>query len=65
MSIFLHSYRKQKLRVFASLVLLGGAVTAQAADETPKTGGTLIYLEQQAHTNLYPRPAGFIPTAAS
>ncbi|MCL2896996.1 TIGR04028 family ABC transporter substrate-binding protein [Brenneria tiliae] len=61
MSIFLHSYHKQKLRVFASLLLLGGAVTAQAADQTPKTGGTLIYLEQQAHTNLYPPAGGFYP----
>ncbi|AJD45405.1 TIGR04028 family ABC transporter substrate-binding protein [Rhizobium sp. SEMIA 4085] len=27
----------------------------------PVTGGTLIYLEQQAHTNLYPPAGGFYP----
>ncbi|KQX16475.1 ABC transporter substrate-binding protein [Ensifer sp. Root423] len=32
---------------------------AQAAD--PVKGGTLIYLEQQAHTNLYPPAGGFYP----
>lgn len=31
------------------------------AAEVPVTGGTLIYLEQQAHTNLYPPAGGFYP----
>ena len=33
----------------------GGAALAQA----PVKGGTLIYLEQQPHTNLYPPAGGF------
>jgi peptide/nickel transport system substrate-binding protein len=32
-----------------------------AAENAPKNGGTLIYLEQQAHTNLYPPAGGFYP----
>jgi peptide/nickel transport system substrate-binding protein len=36
------------------------SLTAMAADE-PKQGGTLVYLEQQAHTNLYPPAGGFYP----
>lgn len=42
----------------------GGAanVTANNTDAgTPVTGGTLVYLEQQAHTNLYPPSGGFYP----
>ncbi len=31
------------------------------AQDAPVTGGTLIYLEQQAHTNLYPPAGGFYP----
>lgn len=31
------------------------------ADDQPVKGGTLIYLEQQAHTNLYPPAGGFYP----
>lgn len=34
------------------------ALSAQAA---PVKGGTLVYLEQQAHTNLYPPAGGFYP----
>jgi peptide/nickel transport system substrate-binding protein len=34
---------------------------ARAAEETPVSGGTLVYLEQQAHTNLYPPSGGFYP----
>jgi peptide/nickel transport system substrate-binding protein len=40
-----------------SLALISGAV----AEDKPVTGGTLIYLEQQAHTNLYPPAGGFYP----
>jgi peptide/nickel transport system substrate-binding protein len=36
------------------------ATASQAADQ-PVKGGTLIYLEQQAHTNLYPPAGGFYP----
>lgn len=50
-------------------LLLGGAATLgagafglpAAAQGTPRQGGTLIYLEQQAHTNLYPPAGGFYP----
>lgn len=41
-------------------VILTGSAVACAAD-APVTGGTLIYLEQQAHTNLYPPAGGFYP----
>ncbi len=46
----------------ATLATTGLALSdaqAQAAD--PVKGGTLIYLEQQAHTNLYPPAGGFYP----
>jgi len=43
-----------------SFALLAQASSAFAAD-TPVKGGTLIYLEQQAHTNLYPPAGGFYP----
>jgi len=43
-----------------SLALLSGIFSAHAAD-TPVKGGILIYLEQQAHTNLYPPAGGFYP----
>ena len=37
------------------------AVAAPASAQAPVTGGTLVYLEQQAHTNLYPPAGGFYP----
>lgn len=36
------------------------ASTSASADQ-PVQGGTLVYLEQQAHTNLYPPAGGFYP----
>ncbi len=36
-------------------------VGAHAEGTEPVKGGTLIYLEQQAHTNLYPPAGGFYP----
>jgi peptide/nickel transport system substrate-binding protein len=45
----------------AALAMAAGAPRARAQTETPVTGGTLIYLEQQAHTNLYPPAGGFYP----
>src|ERR1700742_16607 len=46
----------------ATLTLALGISAAAAADaEKPVQGGTLIYLEQQAHTNLYPPAGGFYP----
>ena len=38
-----------------------GAAQAAGSDDKPIQGGTLIYLEQQAHTNLYPPAGGFYP----
>jgi peptide/nickel transport system substrate-binding protein len=43
----------------ASGLFLPGAFAEGAGD--PVKGGTLIYLEQQAHTNLYPPAGGFYP----
>lgn len=54
-------YSGQKIRTLVSLALLGFSGASLAADNAPKTGGTLIYLEQQAHTNLYPPAGGFYP----
>lgn len=57
--------------VWAPVVALGvlaagcsrtGQDTATAgAGTAPLQGGTLVYLEQQAHTNLYPPAGGFYP----
>lgn len=45
-----------------SLALGLGLATAPAfAQQVPKAGGTLIYLEQQPHTVLYPPAGGFYP----
>ncbi|MBW8723869.1 MAG: TIGR04028 family ABC transporter substrate-binding protein [Inquilinus limosus] len=48
-------------RVLALAVAALAAGPSLAADETPVTGGTLVYLEQQSHTNLYPPAGGFYP----
>ncbi|MDU6238584.1 MAG: TIGR04028 family ABC transporter substrate-binding protein [Bradyrhizobium sp.] len=46
----------------ATSVALGSGVGAvQAQGTAPVTGGRLVYLEQQAHTNLYPPAGGFYP----
>ncbi|RFB79464.1 TIGR04028 family ABC transporter substrate-binding protein [Methylovirgula sp. 4M-Z18] len=48
----------------ASTALLGAlalAATVARAEDAPVKGGTLIYLEQQPHTNLYPPAGGFYP----
>lgn len=45
---------------FLQAVLVAFPVRRGAADQ-PARGGTLIYLEQQAHTNLYPPAGGFYP----
>jgi len=39
----------------------GDKTASGAADQQPVVGGTLVYLEQQAHTNLYPPAGGFYP----
>ena len=43
---------------FVAIALLSGAALAQDA---PVKGGTLVYLDQQPHTNLYPPAGGFYP----
>jgi peptide/nickel transport system substrate-binding protein len=50
-----------RLPLLTALIL---ATTAAWAADAPVKGGTLIYLEQQAHTNLYPPAGGFTRTAA-
>jgi len=57
--------RRTALKALAG-ALLAGMVMSQGtslalAQDAPVTGGTLIYLEQQAHTNLYPPSGGFYP----
>ncbi|UXS04762.1 TIGR04028 family ABC transporter substrate-binding protein [Agrobacterium tumefaciens] len=43
-------------------LLAASALTSQSsAADQPVKGGTLVYLEQQAHTNLYPPAGGFYP----
>ncbi len=37
------------------------AASTGAATDQPVQGGTLVYLEQQAHSNLYPPAGGFYP----
>ena len=39
----------------------GSPAAATADSSAPVTGGVLVYLEQQAHTNLYPPAGGFYP----
>ncbi|QTX03666.1 TIGR04028 family ABC transporter substrate-binding protein [Agromyces archimandritae] len=49
----------------AAAALLASCAAADAAgtssDGEPVAGGTLVYLEHQAHTTLYPPQAGFYP----
>jgi peptide/nickel transport system substrate-binding protein len=47
--------------VAGAAILVAGLAPAQAAAEAVVTGGSLIYLEAQAHTNLYPPAGGFYP----
>ncbi|MFC3996961.1 TIGR04028 family ABC transporter substrate-binding protein [Nocardiopsis sediminis] len=47
---------------FAVLALTGcGQDSSAGADGEPVTGGSLVYLEHQAHDSLYPPSAGFYP----
>jgi peptide/nickel transport system substrate-binding protein len=49
------------LAVFAAGCSKSGPEATAAASGEPAQGGTLVYLEQQAHTNLYPPAGGFYP----
>lgn len=51
----------RSLLLLAPVYLASTAATAQ--DGPPVKGGTLIYLEQQPHTNLYPPAGGFYPNS--
>ena len=57
-----HLIARRARSATALAALLAFTVTAPLlAQETPVQGGTLNYLEQQAHTNLYPPAGGFYP----
>lgn len=49
------------MALLGALTILASAGMVGAAPAEPVSGGTLIYLEQQAHTNLYPPAGGFYP----
>lgn len=51
---------RRSLLATPALLSLAGEANAQAA---PVRGGTLIYLEQQSYTNLYPPAGGFYPNS--
>lgn len=53
--------RKYLLGTFVALAAAVSISAVAAAADTPIKGGTLIYLEQQTHTNLYPPAGGFYP----
>lgn len=53
-------YRKL-LSLSIGLLTATTLATASLAADAPIKGGTLVYLEQQAHTNLYPPAGGFYP----
>ncbi len=67
MSLNLRFRSKTGVAALAGAALLaasmgwGRAAMAAGQNETPVKGGTLVYLEQQAHTNLYPPAGGFYP----
>ena len=58
---FANLHRRSALKALAAALLAGAIATPAFAQDTPVKGGTLIYLEQQAHTNLYPPAGGFYP----
>lgn len=53
--------RRTALQALAGVMLASITINPAFAQDTPVQGGTLIYLEQQAHTNLYPPAGGFYP----
>lgn len=62
-------YSVARRRVLKSMCAVGALVVAGIsaapswAQDKPASGGTLVYLEKQAHTSLYPPAAGFYPNA--
>jgi peptide/nickel transport system substrate-binding protein len=67
MSVKLSVARKVRLAALVTTALLAGSagwagsVWAAEQSDKPVKGGTLVYLEQQPHTNLYPPAGGFYP----
>lgn len=55
--------RRTALKTLAGALLAGMVMSPALAQDAPATGGTLIYLEQQSHTNLYPPAGGFYPNS--
>jgi peptide/nickel transport system substrate-binding protein len=45
----------------ATAASFSGEAAVQSAPQAAVTGGTLVYLEAQPHTNLYPPAGGFYP----
>jgi peptide/nickel transport system substrate-binding protein len=45
----------------AGISMWGSSAIAAGTEGVPVRGGTLVYLEQQPHTNLYPPAGGFYP----
>jgi len=54
-------FRPSRRIVLAGLGVALAVGPAFAQGSSPRVGGTLVYLEQQAHTNLYPPAGGFYP----
>lgn len=51
----------KRLALTLATISASGLFLPGAFASDPVKGGTLIYLEQQAHTNLYPPAGGFYP----
>ncbi|MDZ4310478.1 MAG: TIGR04028 family ABC transporter substrate-binding protein [Cypionkella sp.] len=58
----LTAFKLSRRALLAAATALVLPLTAQA-DSVPVQGGTLIYLDQQAHTALYPPAGGFYPNS--
>nr|WP_082511628.1 MULTISPECIES: TIGR04028 family ABC transporter substrate-binding protein [unclassified Devosia] len=63
MSLFARVSGKFSRLLVVGALLSSVSASAVLAQETPVQGGTLVYLEQQAHTNLYPPAGGFYPNS--
>ncbi|MBN9333734.1 TIGR04028 family ABC transporter substrate-binding protein [Devosia sp.] len=55
--------RRTALKLAGATALSATLAFGAMAQDAPVTGGTLVYLEQQAHTNLYPPSGGFYPNS--
>ena len=50
---------RKRLALRLAILAAGLLPAVVSAADAPVKGGTLVYLEQQAHTNLYPPAGGF------